>query len=500
MVQILPTRTNIGSQIGQGLGSGLAQGMERRNQYQFQRGNLQKALQGVKSLGNQPGANAFDLATSLMEATAGIPGAEKYVGALFPMLLQQMSAQQAQGIPGMEMNPQGVAQTPGMTGEQPPPVSFGEQASPSIQQGTEGKKSPSRDVADEVYTGISNGTFPHPDQPLLGEGQAILESALGKNPKIFSPGAIQNAELEGRKRGLGSTWAELLRNFNEDVQKQTQFQLGNVQARASVAHQLEEEQKRFGNYVDERNPGLKPDDKRVFLEMADTPQAREKTRPEDRYKEAEQLFHRYDSLVHQLERDYPSGLVPGQGREKKMRDLSNHIQWMVGVGQRDKAKSLLTEKLGFGDADSEEIINPLNTSEKGLLTNVKPFTPYDKDIRYVPESDPDAPFGYESPEMKEYSRKVGENAATRKKEIDAYKPRLKASINEGTGKNPGTSLAVARKYAMDSTGMTWEEFNDVIQDMIKDGQLKLDPYQRQELIKMGHAPYRGMADVFMDRR
>lgn len=90
MVQeITPTR--IGNEVGQSLRQGLSQGLETG----MQRGMLKQALGDLSNL--PQGATAFDLAKSLISATAGIPGAERYVGQLFPLLLNQMQTKPPEG-------------------------------------------------------------------------------------------------------------------------------------------------------------------------------------------------------------------------------------------------------------------------------------------------------------------------------------------------------------------------------------------------------------------
>lgn len=91
MVQILPPRTDAGSSIGAGLGQGLGQGIARGSEIGFQRNLVQQSLKGLENLPKD--ANAAQLASYLIQATAGIPGAERYVGQLFPLLLTQMQGQ-----------------------------------------------------------------------------------------------------------------------------------------------------------------------------------------------------------------------------------------------------------------------------------------------------------------------------------------------------------------------------------------------------------------------
>jgi hypothetical protein len=81
---ILPQPTSLGAEVGGALGQGIQKGAEQG----FQRANVQQALGQLSNL--PANATPFDLAKSLISATAGIPGAERYVGTLFPLLLQQM--------------------------------------------------------------------------------------------------------------------------------------------------------------------------------------------------------------------------------------------------------------------------------------------------------------------------------------------------------------------------------------------------------------------------
>lgn len=106
MVQILPSRTDIGSNIGAGLGQGLGQGVAQGSQIGFQRNLIQNAMQGLENL--PKGTTPAQLASKLIQATAGIPGAERYVGQIFPLLLNQMRSQAAFGEPGQPTEqPQG---------------------------------------------------------------------------------------------------------------------------------------------------------------------------------------------------------------------------------------------------------------------------------------------------------------------------------------------------------------------------------------------------------
>lgn len=120
MVSILPPNQSAGTLIGQGLGQGLASGIERGGNVGFQRALTREALQGLEQTAQRPGQSPFQLASQLIQATAGIPGAERYVGQLFPYLLTELqrgaaigqSQGQMQGqpiSPSAQMQPQGQA-------------------------------------------------------------------------------------------------------------------------------------------------------------------------------------------------------------------------------------------------------------------------------------------------------------------------------------------------------------------------------------------------------
>ena len=115
MVVIGPPQFNLGSQIGQSLGQGLQEGLQQGGNIAFQRGLLQQALGKGKGLlnqkdeqGNRVPTNPLDLTLGLIEAGAGIPGSEKYLATLLPLLLNNERVQQLYGgggIPNQEAQP-----------------------------------------------------------------------------------------------------------------------------------------------------------------------------------------------------------------------------------------------------------------------------------------------------------------------------------------------------------------------------------------------------------
>lgn len=86
--------------------------MQRGSEVGFQRSLLQNALKGIEN--PDPGTTPFQLASSLMQATAGIPGAERYVGELFKVLQGQLRGQNTGLLDNLSGN--GAASNTGSNG------------------------------------------------------------------------------------------------------------------------------------------------------------------------------------------------------------------------------------------------------------------------------------------------------------------------------------------------------------------------------------------------
>lgn len=145
-MQILPQKTNLGSRLGQAFGQNLNQASSQTAQQGYQRGQLQQALGKLKDIPEN--ATPMQAIGALIEATAGIPGAERYVGQLAPLILERSRANQAPPpediIPG-GISAQGQApnfQQPqqqmkggqiGAQGNAPQPQNF---ANPVLEKGT----------------------------------------------------------------------------------------------------------------------------------------------------------------------------------------------------------------------------------------------------------------------------------------------------------------------------------------------------------------------------
>jgi len=107
-----PTEASI---LGGALGQGIARNFPQP-EMMVQRGLLQDALGKVGALAKDPQSSPIDILLATMQAGAGIPGFEKYAGAILPKLLE-MSAYRQQ-ITG-EGKPPEMALQPGGQQQQP---------------------------------------------------------------------------------------------------------------------------------------------------------------------------------------------------------------------------------------------------------------------------------------------------------------------------------------------------------------------------------------------
>lgn len=92
-------RFNRAASAGSALGQGLGQAAGTIGQRSFERNQVSNALSSLKNL--KPGANAFEVAKSLIEGTSGLPEQGRILQALYGPLLEQMRSQ-SQSSPDAE--------------------------------------------------------------------------------------------------------------------------------------------------------------------------------------------------------------------------------------------------------------------------------------------------------------------------------------------------------------------------------------------------------------
>lgn len=482
MVQILPPKTSLGASLGMGLGEGAGKALSNYRDYRTKESNIDRALKGVQEAAANPNLAPGQLETALMKASAMIPGSERYLSDYLSRIQQR---QQLQRQPGQQQDQPTPSARPTIS-ERVEPILAKDESK------IEGKESEvANNESDNVDRMIQEGELPKPSQSLLGNLEGLWDRKKGELPYKYS--ADQIAQQEAYDKSLGypvSHKAELMRTHNQETQNQVGREVQFLKDSDQVYESMLKRQESFETLAKSVRPDLGSDDLRVLTNFGMTPKAQEAKTDRERLKIAQDYFNRYEATKNNLANSNRWTINAG-GSEKIRKNIHNSIKWLVDLGQRDIAKQLLIKDLKMGDAQSELTMNPIAENNQNLLTDFK-FTPLEKNIAI-----PVSPNSGNAPQ-----ERIKENRNLRNKELKNYENRLSKVIKPGTAENPGTSLIGARAYALKS-GINWQEFNDLVQNLVSEGKLELDPYQRSELPKLSNSPFQksllGLFDYFFDR-
>jgi len=451
MVQVVQRTPGAAQFFGQGLQNALIPAFQQ----QYQRGLVQNSLKDLKGLSNDPNATPFDLASALISSTAGIPGSEKYVGQLFPLLMNQMQLKQQSGVqpPGSGMQaPQGTS-------------NIGEQR----------QKLP--DWIGEPKNDLFEGAL---EPTALG---------LGKAPKIYSPEEIQTAQKLAAQRGLDpAPITKMMDDYNTRARDELTDYVQAAKTQADIASLRSDAQQRFrATLKKELESGGRPlseDDLTVAEKIAEEPDILKLSNEKARAAAAKKKFNEYeyakDNFTKSADRRNFDDLEL-QRQKKNMRPMAKNME---KFGQRDHAIRILKEA-GWGPGEVDDIINPLDESVKSGF----------KDLPKMPEvlarvkTLPDQP-GFEE----EFTKAQG----MRNKEIKSYEKYLADVIKPGTENakqgnvfTPGTSLLLLQKEFTDKGG-TWQEFGDILRRLQESGKIMLDPTQVSQLGLLNREPIKNL--------
>lgn len=342
MAQILPSKTNVGSQIGQSLGMGLGQGIQQGGNIGVQRGLLNQALgQARQSIqpqidpqtGEKIPVNPVDAIFSLMQAGAGIPGSEKYLGQLAPLLLGALRTENLYGEGG------GATATPGQPGV-----------------GRTGGKLPTEQEASQAASKFVSGE----------EGRGFLTP-------IWNPEQKQQYA------------AEYARQLNDP----TAFDRGLAQAE-SISQSGVDARNQLMQAA--QNQGISPQEMPRFMQAAQefSSDPRYKDLPSlERAAIDRTLQIRNDKEairninvpgIYQKHGGVAQHFVPGmtlykalsskgEGREKALKRYKEQIQSLVRDGEEPFVRSELADK-GISPTEIEELIHPLSDLMKGEVMKI----------------------------------------------------------------------------------------------------------------------------------
>jgi hypothetical protein len=457
MVQVLPPKFNIGSQIGQSLGSGLQQGMQQG----LQRGQLLGALNKVKALGQKTDANGnpipiepVDLITAFMEAGMGIPGSEKYLAPLIPLLAN----------PAMAKTLFGPRNTPNAPGGGGVSTNAGEGAPGVGAAGTsQGPTNTPSDIVNAVYrNGQTNATVPSTEKPGIGLTPGGQQELGGFIPR-------QKTEEEMNKNAI--QFAQDLAAYGKDpVEAYTQGynieQARNQQAQANL-NLVEKRALQTGKITPEEMPYAM----QIFQKYGHL------NNPDEIVTSGLREFSRFQNARNSLKNAVipgflrgalqkgaagfsPAGLLAkylagGKTRDEALKQIQPSVKDLVNMGFEDEARNIL-EKAGLSPTEAEEAIFPLSKQSEAKIKSFENSTPQ------------------QPLEIKE-------------KNLTKF---FKDMVT------PETSLLVLRHKLWNEKGYAWEEIGPAIRQAMSEG-LELTPQQQAELVAVEtDAPKQSLGDIF----
>jgi hypothetical protein len=153
---------------------------------------------------------------------------------------------------------------------------------------------------------------------------------------------------------------------------------------------------------------------------------------------------------------------------------------MVDLGERAEAERILAEN-DWGPVEISTILNPLpEPVRKGIKS-----LPKVEDIQTKISVLPDDP---------KFDQQVRKAMDDRTRTIGKYEDYLRKNFETGQYDplnviKPGTSLLQLRDEALQQ-GMSFQEFESVISNLLGSGEIKLDPYQQKDLPLLAEHPIR----------
>ena len=458
--------------IGAALGAGLAQGIPQAGQ----RIQLSNALNQVRGLANQPNVSPFDLAASLMEATAGIPGAERYVGQLYPLLLQEIQSRQ-----GVNLSAAGDTGQPKLRPESFQPTQEGSFSKIPVEFGQISGKAQRPQTPLQQVSEQTGQFFPTNLGPQGEIGNLPQEVTGGQKRPVLSISELNNEARrivnERRKLKIPITFPEALKEVKEANEENKAF---NREVEDERKNRIAA-QKTYGDFaatkLKEVFPNATPEQQAIFKKIGENKAAEGKSEADIERtiaKEATNFANTISNIrtdlsaprtYNQLHRKF---LGNQKDFESAANDLKVKIKPLLDLGLYDTARNLLSE-LGYYPEERESVINPL--SEKvnttlSLVPKAKKRTEIGKSMIDIPQQ--------------------------------TYAPNQIANIIEGIkdsfDKDGNVSLVLLRK-GFEDKGYDWRIFKDALNSLVQNQDIKLNGDQRDQLKYLDQPPLNALEKI-----
>jgi len=451
MVSVLPAKVSPWQSIGQAmtnLGKSAPQLMENR----YQRGQLQGALDEIKNLGTQEDLNPLELMTSIMKAGAGIPGSEKYLAQLYPMVSQQLQSKMMPKGPGGEQQaPEGDNQV-------------------SASQGA----APKQEAQEQLPMQL-----PTPTSEPYGDVLEGIELGRGPIPKTYSPEQYDSVTRQYKSSGLDPAPAiRSMQIHDQAARAEIDDMIKGAKTVGDINTLRAQQQERVRTKLREQLPELNPQDFAIAERISLRPEFRDIKNDALRAQKVKQEYDRYQKAATDFNKVAERSNYNEPEYNRQVDQLGNYAKTLVENGQRDLAEQILKNN-AWGPVETARILNPLSQQYKNSFEKLPEVKSVLDRINVSPED----------PRFDEIANRA---LKSRQNELDKYKDVIKKDFKTGSydaASNvvPGTSLLLLRDQVL-GKNVEWQEFEKMINEMVNSGQLKLDSYQRSELPLLGQHP------------
>jgi hypothetical protein len=445
MVSILPPKISPWQTIGKAI-SQFAQNPPQQITQAWNRQQLQKSLDDIKNISNDPNGSQLDTLLSVMKAGAGIPGSEKYLAALAPEILKLSQANKEQNVkfPGED---QGAAQP---------------RTREPLEEVTQRKDLPN-------FMGQQN--YPNNVGPQGGPGQVPQAATSGQKVPLLTPSdqikAAKELQLEKKRNGITSTVRE---NLDEVKASEDEKKLHNQAVDEELAQRVEG-QKTYGDRAAKELetvlPNATSEQKAIFQKIGEEASKRGDSEADiNRYiaNEAVKFKNTIASvkddisaprLYNRLQREF---LGTDKSFDQAANDLRVKLKPILDLGLYDTARNLLTQQ-GYYPEERETVLNPMNEREKTLMNKV-PEVRIAKKLGRTSGAPGQVGLSFEQPKINSEDIKEG--------------------LRDLKQANPNFSLVLSRK-AFEDKGYDWRSYKDALNDLIMNENFQLEDDQRKQL-------------------
>lgn len=496
MVYTIPPRNapnaTLGNQLGQGISQGFLSAAQPAIQQQYQRGQLQKALEGMKGIANDPNATPYDIASSLISATSQIPGSERYVGQLYDSLMRSRQTKDFFGGQG----PQGGQQRDYTQGQQTQP----QQPMQSGGLNAQGNINPLMN---------RNEPIQQPSPLIQNQGTSQEAQASGETPplRIMSRDEIhQEASRQAQALNDPNYYGTAVKNLEalNDIARKQQADVVNTQGLETNRQQdVLNRDTNLRKFLDGKLPTTNPEEINDFM-LVGQRYENLKNNPAAWYDATKRDFNKFMNSKTALENASIPGIVKGifrggKERENILKRLDPIVGDLIKYGKEDYAREKLAD-MYLSPTEIEERIHPLNQETKQGIEKL-PRAPYESYEALPPTSFKELGSNIfsgikaqltgrtEGKVLKSYDELLESNP----KIIDQTNQKLSSFLKNNLSND--SSLLVLRDNLVNKKGYDWRQFIDAL-NLAEENGLELTERQRAERAELTRPPVQSLPNLF----